>query len=74
MLETKTILHILRNPYGHTEAGKREARLDAADYIEQLEKANLDYLKASVERGEAHIHLNDKAACEGACMDSEGTN
>lgn len=70
-MDTKTILHILRNPHGHSNDEIRTARKEGADLIEELEKANLDWMKASVERGEAHIHLDNKAACEGACMSGE---
>jgi hypothetical protein len=31
---TKTVLHILRNPYGHTPEEIRQAQLDAATEIE----------------------------------------
>jgi hypothetical protein len=30
------ILHLLRNPYGHTEEELREARLAAADMLEKI--------------------------------------
>ena len=32
------VLHILRNPYGYSEDIVRQARLDAADRIEWLER------------------------------------
>jgi hypothetical protein len=32
----REVLHILRNPYGHSEDEIRKARLDAADEIENL--------------------------------------
>lgn len=35
-MDTKTILHIIRNPYGFDEKEVRQARLEAADEIEQL--------------------------------------
>ena len=35
-MKTKTMLHILRNPYGHSDKRKNQARLKAADEIEKL--------------------------------------
>lgn len=32
------MLHIIRNPYGHPDQAVRQARLDAADYIERQMK------------------------------------
>lgn len=40
-----TILHYLRNPWGHTEKGLRKARLDAADLIEELHGFYVDWMK-----------------------------
>jgi hypothetical protein len=38
IMETKEILHVLRNPYGHSEDYIREARLAACDLIEKVVK------------------------------------
>lgn len=35
------VLHILRNPFGFTEDIVRQARLDAADRLEALERENM---------------------------------
>ncbi|MEE8382186.1 MAG: hypothetical protein V3R78_09990 [Thermodesulfobacteriota bacterium] len=70
-MKTKDILHILRNPYGQSQGQTDSARIEAADLIEKLEKANLDWCRAATARGEGHIHLEDSAYCEGACFDKE---
>lgn len=36
-MKTKTMLHILRNPFGHSDNRKKQARLKAADEIDKLE-------------------------------------
>ncbi len=35
IMKTKTMLHILRNPFGHSDNRKKQARLKAADEIER---------------------------------------
>jgi hypothetical protein len=37
-MDANTLLHILRNPYGHSSEEIRNARLGAADLIEELQK------------------------------------
>ena len=38
-MKTKTMLHILRNPFGHSDNRKKQARLKAADEIERWKDA-----------------------------------
>lgn len=51
------VLHLLRNPYGHTEEELREARLTAADTLEKIDKLK----PKMVELGEALIEEGSKA-------------
>ena len=39
MARTNELLHILRNPYGHTDEEKRKVMFEAADEIERWEGA-----------------------------------
>ena len=48
-MDTKTIIHIIRNPHGHSEDEVREARQKAADLIEKLERVNASWLQYASE-------------------------
>lgn len=48
-MTTHEILHIIRNPLGKSEEEVRQARIDAADLIEQLERDIVE-LKEARER------------------------
>lgn len=50
-METKEILHILRNPWGWSEEDKRKARLAAADEIERWELWSRNILKWAEDHG-----------------------
>jgi hypothetical protein len=56
-MNLKLIIHILRNPAGHTEADQREARLAAADLLEKYDKLK----PKMVELGEWLIEEGSKA-------------
>ena len=44
-MDTNEMLHILRNPFGHSEDDVRTARLKAADHVEKFmrERAQLQH-------------------------------
>lgn len=50
-MKINEILHILRNPYGKSEKQKLEARLSAADKIEELLDAYLNMKKFAEDNG-----------------------
>lgn len=47
-MEIKTLLHILRNPYGFSEARVREARLEAADFIERVSRLATEVVERKI--------------------------
>ena len=53
MIPTPTLLHLLRNPHGHSDDELRAARLQAAEMIEAAEaaKPRPGTFEADVQRG-----------------------
>lgn len=60
-LSQNEVLHILRNPYGHSEDEIVSARLTAADMIEEDKKWAADILKWCEENGlDTTVHYGGK--------------
>jgi hypothetical protein len=50
-MSVNMILHILRNPYGYSEKEQKQARLAAADKIEEFQDAYLNMRKFAEDNG-----------------------
>lgn len=50
-LSEKEVLHVLRNPFGHSQTKVRQARLQACDMIESYQDAYLNMRHFAEENG-----------------------
>ena len=60
-MKTETMLHILRNPFGHSDNRKKQARLKAADEIERWEKYGFVRKKPPLGLMPRHVHDQNRA-------------
>lgn len=66
------VLHVLRNPHGHSQETQRAARVEAADRMEELQAAYLNMREWAEQNGLSTVACGNPAVTNGVGEVSRG--